>query len=160
MAGGQLGFLAAVAVRTAIVFITLAVALRLTGRRQAGELNLHDLLLVLILANAVQNAMTRGDGRLTVALASSGTLVLLGTLLAALQSRFPTLEKRMVGEPTVVVERGRMLRQEMRREGVTEEDVRAAIRDQGLADLAGVKLAVLEVDGSISVIPQEQRSQG
>ncbi|HZU37260.1 MAG TPA: YetF domain-containing protein, partial [Gemmataceae bacterium] len=134
--------------------------LRLTGRRQAGELNLHDILLVLILANAVQNAMTQGDGRLTVALVSSGTLVLLGTLLALLQSRFPSLEKHMVGEPTVLVEGGRMLRREMRREGVTEEDVLAAVREQGLADLAAAKLVVLEVDGSISVIPQEQGSQG
>ncbi len=71
-------FLAAVAVRTAIVFALLLVGVRLTGKRQTGEMNANDLLLVLVLANAVQNAMTQGNGRLAVALVSSGTLILLG----------------------------------------------------------------------------------
>jgi uncharacterized membrane protein YcaP (DUF421 family) len=156
----DLGFLAAVAVRTAIVLVVLAVGLRITGRRQAGELNLHDLLLVLILANAVQNAMTRGDGRLSVALVSSATLIVLGLLFARLQSRHPSVEEWGEGAPTVIVEDGRAIRRNMRREGVTEEDLRAAVRDQGVADLAGVKLAVLESNGSISVVPREHSSAG
>lgn len=156
----DLGFLAAVAVRTAIVLVVLAVGLRITGRRQAGELNLHDLLLVLILANAVQNAMTRGDGRLSVALVSSGTLIVLGLLFARLQSQHPSLEEWGEGAPTVIVEDGRAIRRNMRREGVTEEDLLAAVRDQGVADLAGVKLAVLENNGSISVVPREPPSAG
>src|SRR3954454_15434995 len=101
------GFLAAVAARTAVVFVLLVVGLRLTGRRQAGEQNTHDLLLVLILANAVQNGMTRGDGRLAVALVSSGTLLLLGVLMTAVQSRHPSWERAVVGVPTVLVEEGR-----------------------------------------------------
>ena len=160
MADGELGLLAAVAVRTAVVLVLLVIGLRVTGRRQAGELNLHDLLLVLVLANAVQNAMTKGDGRLTVALVSSGTLLLLGWLLAILQSRHPSWEGRVVGAPTVLVEGGRRIRRHLRREGVTEGDLMAAVREQGLDDLAGVKLAVLETDGSISVIPREQEPQG
>src|SRR4051795_2174766 len=120
MADGDLGFLAAIAVRTAIVFVVLVIGLRMTGRRQAGELNLHDLLLVLILANAVQNAMTRGDGRLAVALVSSGTLLLLGTLYSTWQFRHPSWEKRMLGAPTVLVEGGRVQRRNLRREGVSQ----------------------------------------
>jgi uncharacterized membrane protein YcaP (DUF421 family) len=154
------GFLAAVAVRTAIVLGALAVGLRVTGRRQAGELNTHDLLLVLILANAVQNAMTRGDGRLSVALVSSGTLLALGLLFARLQSRHPSWEEWGEGVPTVIVEDGRAVRRNMRREGVTEADLLAAVRDQGVADLAGVKLAVMENNGSISVVPREHPTGG
>ncbi len=160
MAHGEPAFLAAVAVRTALVFAVLAVGVRVTGRRQAGELNLRDLLLVLILANAVQNAMTRGDGRLAVALVSSGTLLALGTLIAALQSRFPFWERRVVGVPKVLVEGGRANRREMRREGVSRGDLMAAVRDQGVADLSGVRLAVLEADGSISIIPAERGPEG
>lgn len=152
----QPGFLAGIAVRTATVFAVLVVGMRITGRRQAGELNLRDLLLVLTVANAVQNAMTRGNGHLTVALVSSGTLLLLGTLFAALQSRHPGLEKWVVGTPTILVEGGRPNRPNMRREGVSQEDLMAAVRSQGVADLFGVKLAVLETDGSISVIPRDQ----
>ncbi len=154
MADSGFGFLAAIAVRTALVFLALVVGLRVTGRRQAGELNLHDVLLVLVLANSVQNAMTRGDGHLGVALVSAGTLILVGWLLAALQSRFPACEKWTAGEPTVLAEDGRLLRSELRREGMTEDEVMAAVREQGLADLAGAKLIVLEVDGSISVVPR------
>ncbi len=158
--GEEFAFLAAIAVRTAIVFVALVIGFRITGRRQTGELNLHDLLLVLILANAVQNAMTKGDGRLTVALASSGTLLLLGTLLAAWQCRHPSWERQVVGAPTVLVEAGRLIGRNLRREGVTECDLMAAVRDQGVADLAGVRLAVLEADGSISVIPRERDREG
>jgi len=160
MADSQLSLLAAVAVRTAIVFVLLVVGLRATGNRQAGELNLHDVLLVLLLANAVQNAMTKGDGRLSVALVSAGTLVLLGWLFATLLSRHPAWERWAVGTPTVVVEDGRLLRRNLRREGVTEGEVLAAVRDQGVPDLAGVMFAVLEIDGSISVIPREPKPGG
>ena len=149
------GFLAAVAVRTAVVFLALVVGLRLTGKRQAGEMNPHDLLVLLLLANAVQNAMTYGNGRLSVALASAGTLIGLGWLFAALQSRRPALESWTVGVPVVLVENGRMIRRIMRQEGVTREDLLAAVREQEVADLSGVKLAILEVDGTISVVARE-----
>lgn len=160
MEEGGPDFLAAIAVRTAIVFIALVIGLRLTGRRQAGELNLHDVLLVLILANAVQNAMTKGDGRLSVALVSAGTLLVLGTLFAAVQSRYPACEGWLAGTPTVLVEDGRVIRRHLRSEGVTDGELMGAVREQGLADLAGVKLAVLENDGSISVIPRQEKSVG
>lgn len=148
-------FLAAIAVRTAIVFVLVLIGLRLTGKRQAGELNVRDMMLVLILANAVQNAMTNGNGRLTVALVSSATLLLLGWLLAYLLSRKPHWEGLAVGEPVVVVENGRPIRRVMRAEGVSQDELMAAIRQQGVLQLADVKLAVLEIDGSISVIPRE-----
>jgi uncharacterized membrane protein YcaP (DUF421 family) len=160
MADLELGFLAAVAARTAIVLVFLVIGLRLTGRRQAGELNLRDLLLVLILANAVQNAMTKGDGRLSVAIVSAGTLLLLGTTFAALQSRYPELERLVVGVPVVLAEDGRPLRANMQGEGVSRDELMAAVRDQGLADLSDVRLAVLEPDGAISVIPRESRAAG
>jgi uncharacterized membrane protein YcaP (DUF421 family) len=152
--------LTAIALRTAIVFVLLVVAVRGTGKRQTGEMNVHDLLLVLVLANAVQNAMTMGNGHLTVALVSSGTLLLLGWLLAVLLRRHPAWQPVLLGTPTILVERGRLIRQNMKREGVTETDLLGAVRQQGLLDLGGVKLAVLEIDGSISVIPSEETAKG
>lgn len=160
MGGGELSFvslLAAVAVRTAIVFGFVLVGLRLTGRRQAGELNLHDLLLVLILANSVQNAMTKGEGHLAVALVSAGTLLSLGWLFAWVQCRYPFWERQVLGVPVVLVENGRRIRRHMRREGVTDGDLLAAVHEQALADVSDVRLAVLEVDGSISVVPREAK---
>src|SRR5581483_4955862 len=94
-------FLAAIAVRTAVVFVLVTLGVRLTGKRQTGEMNVHDLLLVLVIANAVQNAMTKGDGRLSVALVASGTLLLLGWLFARLVDRYPALQAELAGAPAV-----------------------------------------------------------
>lgn len=160
MPGSEIAFLAAIAVRTAIVFLVVVAGLRITGRRQAGELNLHDLVMVLVLGNAVQNSMTKSDSQLAVALVSAGTLLLLGWLFASLLSRHPSGERLAVGGPIVLVENGRMLKRNMRMEGVTESDLLPAVRDQGVANLAGVRLAVLEIDGSISVVPRESFPAG
>jgi uncharacterized membrane protein YcaP (DUF421 family) len=149
------GSLLATAVRTAIVLVALIGAVRLFGKRHTGELNLYDLLLVLIIANAVQNAMTRGNGHIVVAIVSAGTLMLAGWLGAALLSRRPGMERRLLGAPAVVVQDGRLLRKNLRRESIGEDELMMEVRKQGLADLASVKLAVLEIDGSVSVVPRD-----
>jgi uncharacterized membrane protein YcaP (DUF421 family) len=150
------GMLAAVAVRTGIVLVVLLVGLRLTGKRQAGEMNVRDIMLVMMIANAVQNGMTKGDGRLAVALVSSGTLILVGWIIATLLGRRPGLNRLVSGGPTVLVENGRAYRAAMRREGVSDTALMAAVRDMGLTDVAEVRLAVLESDGEINVIPRER----
>jgi uncharacterized membrane protein YcaP (DUF421 family) len=152
-------FLAAIAVRTALVFAFLMIALRVTGKRQTGELNARDLLVVLMMANAVQNAMTQGSGRLTVAWTSSGTLILLSWLLVNVMSRSPAARSWLIGVPTVLAQDGRLIRRSMRQQGVSEDDVMAAVRDQGLPDIGGAKLVVLEVDGTLSVIPRDEARQ-
>lgn len=148
--------LSGIALRTAIVFVLLVPGVRLTGKRQIGEMNLHDLLMIMILANAVQNAMTAGNPHLSAAIVAAGTLILLGWLLAVVVGRHPTWQKWIMGAPAVLVQDGRILPRNMRREGVSEAELMVAVREQGLAELAHVKLAVLEIDGEISVVPREK----
>ncbi|HEX9116372.1 MAG TPA: DUF421 domain-containing protein, partial [Anaerolineae bacterium] len=88
-------FLAAIAVRTLIVLVVLVVGLRLAGRRDVGGLNVIDLVLVLLLGNAIQNAITTGSGRLAVGLVSAGVLLLADQLLGGLFVRRPWLEQRL-----------------------------------------------------------------
>jgi uncharacterized membrane protein YcaP (DUF421 family) len=149
-------FFAAIAVRTAIVLVALIVGIRVFGKRQIGAMNVYDLVLVLAVANAVQNAMTRGSGQLGVGIAAAGTLLVLGRLLGLVFVRRPALERRVVGVPTLIVQDGQLNRANMRREGITEDEVQAAAREYGLADLSEVRLAVLEPDGSLSVVPKEK----
>jgi len=156
----DVGLLAAVAVRTAIVLGFLVLLLRLTGKGQAGEMRTHDLVTVLVAANAVQNAMTQGDGRLGVALVSAATMIFLGWLFATAFRRKPEWRRALVGVPTVLVEDGRVHRRELGREGISREQLNAAVRDHGIADVRDVRLAVLEVDGTISVIPREAAHAG
>jgi uncharacterized membrane protein YcaP (DUF421 family) len=144
-----------VAVRTAVVVIALVAGLRVVGRRDVGGLNIIDLVLVLLLGNAVQNAITSGSGALAVGLVSAATLLLLDHVLGIVFVREPWLEGRLFGEPVVIASNGRLDTWAMRREGIEEDEVLAAAREQGVADLSQVRLAVLEDDGTISIIPKE-----
>ncbi|HVT11405.1 MAG TPA: YetF domain-containing protein [Fimbriimonadaceae bacterium] len=148
--------LSVLAAKSAIVLILLFLAFRLLGKRQIGQLNIYDLATIMALANAVQNAMTAGKGDLSVGIVSSGTLLLISYALGRLFVRSRRAERLMIGMPTVIVNRGKVLRHRMRRERVTRDELLAAIRQHGLQSPQQVKMAVLEVDGSISVIPREK----
>lgn len=149
--------LAAVAVRTLIILCALVLGIRIFGKRDLGGMNLLDLLLVMLIGNAVQNALTYGSGELSVGLVSAGVLLVANRLLGILFVRRPWLERTLLGGPTIIVQHGRLDRWVMRREGVSEDEVIAAARALGLRDLKQVRLAVLEEDGSISIVPKEQR---
>ena len=151
-------FLSVIAARTAIVVLALLVGVRLFGKRQVGGMNIYDLVLVLLLANAVQNAMTKGSGLLGVGIVSAGVLLLLDRFLGTVFVKRPALESRLVGTPTVIVKDGQLEHAHMRREGVTEEEVLAALRGYGMSQVSEVKLAILEADGSLSVVPGEHAS--
>jgi len=148
--------LLALAVRTLIVLAILVVALRLLGKRQAGEMRTLDILVVLIVANAVQNAMTKSDGHLAVGLVAAGTLILAGWLSGVVLQHRSKLETRLLGAPLVLVRQGQVIRKNLRKEGLTENDLMVAMRGRGLSDLCQAKLAVLEMDGSISVVPRDE----
>lgn len=141
--------------KTAVVFIVLFALFRVLGKRQLAQMNVYDLALIMALANAVQNAMTAGQGDLRVGIASSSTLLVLSYVLTRLFVRSQKLEKLLVGTPTVIVNRGKVLKQKMRRELVTEDELLEALHQHGLTRPEQAKVVVLEVDGSLSVIPQE-----
>lgn len=153
MLTAPLPLLAAIAVRSAVVLLFLLLALRLLGKRQLAQVNLFDLVTIAAVSNAVQNAMTQGRGELTLGLASAGALLLVGWLLTTLVVRLPTLQQRMFGMPTVIINEGKLVRGNMQRERISEELLLATLRQHGLCDPEDVKTAVLEVDGSISVVP-------
>jgi uncharacterized membrane protein YcaP (DUF421 family) len=144
-----------VAVRTLIILSMLVLGVRVFGKRDLGGMNLLDLLLVLLLGNAVQNALTFGSGELAVGLASAGVLLIADRFLGILFVRRPWLERTLMGGPTIVVHHGHLDRVLMQREGVTEDEVLTAARAMGLERLEQVRLAVLEEDGSISIVPKD-----
>jgi uncharacterized membrane protein YcaP (DUF421 family) len=152
-------FLTTIATRTAIVLIALLVGIRLFGKREMSGMTVFDLVVVLALANAVQNAMTKGSGALAVGIVSAGTLLVVDHLLGFIFVRRPSLEARLIGTPVIVVQNGRIERVNLEREGITTEEVMAAIRGYGFSTLNQVKLAVLEADGTISIVPVDSSNQ-
>lgn len=148
------------AAKTLVVFVLVGASLRLLGKREAAQLNVYDLAMLMALANAVQNAMTGGRGNLTVGLVTSSTVVLAAWALTRVIVRVPAVERAVIGSPTILVHDGRPMREAMRRERVTPEDLEAALRAYGMTGVRDAQLAVLEVDGSISVVPfPQQRPQ-
>ena len=146
---------AALVVRTTIIMVVVLVGLRLTGKRQLGQFNIYDLSLVMLIANAVQNAMTAGRGELAVGFASAGVLLLIGRIMSWLFVRMPQLEDQLAGTPTVLVNHGKLVKENLRRECVSEDEVFAAMRQHGLTHPGDASLVLLEVDGSISVVPKK-----
>ncbi len=137
------------------MLVALVIGIRIFGKRDLGNLNLVDIVMVLLLGNAVQNAITVGSGKLAVGLVSAGVLLLADRLLGIVYVRSPWLEIRLSGGPTILYDHGKLNRLALRREGLTEEDLLAAARSTGLSELAKVRLAVLEEDGTISIVPEE-----
>ena len=148
---------AAIAVKTAIIYVFLVLGLRLFGKRALGQMNIYDLVLVIVLANAVQNAMVGNDTTLAGGLVAAATLLVLNWLTTTLVARSPRIEQFMVGGPEVLVNHGQLVRATMRREGISEEQIMEALREHEIEDLDRVRLAVLEADGTISVVPVASR---
>lgn len=148
------------AAKTLVVFAAVAGGLRLLGKREASQLNVYDLAMIMALANAVQNAMTGGKGNLGVGLVTSSVLVLAAWGLTRLLVRSPALERAVLGSPVILVNRGRLLGERLRRQRVGRDELAEAMRAAGVSNLREVQTAVLEVDGSISVIPYPEGAPG
>ncbi|WP_245543335.1 DUF421 domain-containing protein [Kyrpidia tusciae] len=138
------------AVRVAVVYAVLLMVLRLMGRRILGQMTPFDLVTLLLLSNAVQNAMIGPDNSVVGGLL--GSFVLLG--LNRMISRKTKLRHFFEGAPVVLVTRGRVIEDHLRREGVSLDELLAALREHGIDRIEAVDTAILEMDGTISVIPQ------
>lgn len=140
--------------RTIAVFAVVLVGLRLTGKREMGQMTPFDLVLVLLIANAVQNAMVGNDTTLGGGLLSAVVLLVANAFIARLRTFSPTLGRWLEGQPALLMHEGEFLKDRLRHEGISEEEVMMAMREHGIDDPSQVKLAVLEVDGSISIVPK------
>ncbi len=156
------GLLAAAAIvgKTVLVYLFVVVGIRLLGTRELGEMNSYDFVLVVVIANAVQNALVGGDNTLVGGLTSALTLLVLNRLFTATVNRFPWLERHATGEPVVLVKDAQVRWRLMHREGVSREELMAALREHGVGSLDKVGMAVLEMDGTISVVPRDANVQG
>lgn len=146
---------AVIAGKSAVIYIFLVLGLRLLGQRELGQMSVYDLVLIVVLANAVQNAMVGSDTTLIGGIVAASTLLVLNRLFTYLLSLSPDLERALVGEPVLIIRDGHLLRAQMDREGVTDDEVMAALHEHGVARVQDVQMAVLEVDGTISVVPRE-----
>ena len=142
--------------RSAIVYGFLLVILRLTGKRQVGQLAPFDLVMLLILSNAVQNSMNAGDNSLVGGLISAATLVSLNYLVGFATFSSPRFELIIEGKPEVLIHNGHVDPSVMRRAQLSHHELEAALRQAGCVGTHQVHLAMLENNGAISVIPNSK----
>ena len=140
--------------RGALTYFFLLIILRLTGKRQVGQLAPFDLVLLLILSNAVQNAMNGGDNSVTAGVLLSVTLVGLNGLVSQATYRSKWLEALVEGRPKVLIHNGRLYDDVLRAQRLTHHELMAALRRGGCCDVAAVHVAILENNGQISVVPK------
>lgn len=143
----------AIVARTAIVYLALLGGLRLAGTRELGQMTPFDLVVILLIANALQNAMVGPDTSVTGGLIAAAVLLILNLALARFRKRLPWLRRIAEGEPVLLVTDGRVLQERLQRVGLDEADLAQAAREHGIDGLAEVRQAVLEVDGTISIVP-------
>lgn len=139
--------------RPIIVYGFLVLALRAGGRRELAQLNSFDLVVLLTISNTVQNAIIGNDTSLLGGLIGAATLVLVNATVVRYLYRHPDLERRLEGGPVWLVRHGRVIPENLRRELITEEELLAAIRRQGISSVEECDQVILEASGTITVIP-------
>ncbi|MDP2948931.1 MAG: DUF421 domain-containing protein [Chloroflexota bacterium] len=144
--------------RTVIVYLALLLGLRLAGKRELGQMTPFDLVVILLIANAVQNAMVGPDTSVTGGLIAAGVLIVGNYGVAEARVRLPWLRRAVEGSPTLLINDGKLVREHLRREGLDEDDVLMAIREHGVAEVKDVRMAVLETDGSISIVSSDAKA--
>ncbi len=137
---------------TVVVYLALLVLLRLAGRRALAELTVIDLVVVLVLGSAVETAMIRGNISLEAGLVAAATLMVTNRLLAVAMLRSKRFRHEVGGGPTLLVHDGRPVEAHLRRAGLSLDDLHAALRGRGYDDIAKVRFAVFEADGTITAI--------
>lgn len=144
-----------IALRTLTVYTVVLVGVRVSGKREVGQMSPFDLTLLLLLSNAVQNAMTGPDTSIIGGATAAITLLLINYAVAEIASHNRKIRKILRGEPAVLIHNGEVLKATMAREHVGMDDLREGMREHSIASINDIALAVLEVDGNISFLKHE-----
>jgi len=143
--------------RGIIVYAVLIFLLRISGKRQVGQLAPFDLVLLLVLSNAVQNAMNGGDNSVTGGIISAVTLIGINWTVGYITYKSKAIEALVEGRPEILIHNGKLYADALERERLTHHELMNALRAAGCATIEEVRAAVLENDGSISVIPRQKQ---
>jgi len=146
-----------IVLRAIVIFIFLYVLMRAIGRRELSSLEPFDLILLVVLGDAVQQGLTQDDYSLTGSILAIGTIALLQLGVSYTNFRFPRLRPILDGEPICVMRDGEPIMRNLNRERVTLDDLAAAMRQQNIASFGEVAWAVMETNGAISFIKKSEK---
>jgi uncharacterized membrane protein YcaP (DUF421 family) len=149
----------AIVVRCTVVYLVILAGFRLAGKRHISQLSLVDFALILLVSNAVQNAMVGDDNSLMGGIVAALTLILINVILTKFLSRETKLGQFITGEPRLLIRNGQFVMSNLLKESIRPEELEEQIREHGFTDIAEVQTAILELDGSISVLPYDKEGK-
>ena len=144
--------------RATAIYALVMVLIRVSGKRAVGQFTPFDLVMLILIGNAVQNGINGGDNSLTGAAIMATTLIALNYGVAFVTSRSARAERIVEGAPTVIARDGKLFEKVLRRELISASDFEEALRMNNIEDVSEVDLALLETNGSISVLPKQRPS--
>lgn len=145
-----------IVVRTGIIYLLVLIGVRLSGKREVGQMTPFDLTLLLLLSNSVQNAMTGPDTSLMGGAVAAATLLILNFGVAGISGRNRRIRRLVEGEPSLLIHDGKVIASHLAHEHVSMDELHRALREHGINSCDQVALAVLEVDGSISCLKYDE----
>src|SRR5438874_9942683 len=145
-----------IAARTTVIYGVVLIGVRISGKREVGQMTPFDLTLLLLISNAVQNAMTGPDTSLFGGVVAAGTLLVLNYFVAELSGANRRFRRFVQGQPSLLVHDGQVIASHMAKEHVSMDELQRALREHGINSYHDVALAVLEVDGSISCLKYDE----
>jgi len=145
-----------IVLRTSVIYALVLIGVRLSGKREVGQMTPFDLTLLLLLSNSVQNAITGADTSLAGGAIAAGTLLILNYLIAEVSGANRRFRRFIQGQPTLLIHDGKPIESHMAKEHVSFDELHRALREHGISCIDQTALAVLEVDGSISCLKYEE----
>jgi uncharacterized membrane protein YcaP (DUF421 family) len=146
-------------ISTLAIYLFIVVAIRLFGKKELAQLSVVDMVFILLISNAVQNAMVGPDSTLSGGLVAATTLFVANYVLKYLQYRFPKFDKLIEGDAVMLIYKGKVMDEHLHRAQLTVDELLEAVREHGVASVKDVDLAILEVDGNISVLSNEYQKK-
>lgn len=143
--------------RGVVVYFALLLLLRITGKRQIGQLSPFDLILLLLISEAVSNSLNAADESLVGGLIAAATLILLNYLVGVATFSNKRLEQTLEGRPQVLIHDGKVFEDVMNEARLTQQELHSAMRHQGYFEVKEVKLAILEPNGTVSIQGYEKK---
>ena len=144
-----------ISAKSIAIYLFILLALRLFGKKELAQLSVVDLVFILLISNSVQNAMVGPDNTLLGGMAAATGLFVINYIFKLLLKKFPSLSRIVQGDELMLVYKGKILQSNLDKSMITKEELQAAVREHGVESIKAVDLAILEVDGNISVLSRD-----
>ena len=141
-----------IVVRSLVVYLFIVLAIRLFGKKELAQLSTIDLVFILLISNSVQNAMVGPSTSLLGGLTAAAVLFATNAVLKHFIYRNKQFSRFLQGQPVMLIHKGHLMTENLLREGISLDEIHAAIREHGVSEIGDIDLAVLEVDGNISIL--------